>query len=109
MSSPSLVIVSGLSGAGRSTVMKALEDLDFYCVDNIPVVMLESFVELCGRDHPRLAAVIDVRERGFLASFPEVHDRLAQRGVLRDLLFLDASDDALAKRFDETRRVHPAA
>ncbi len=106
---PDLVIVSGLSGAGRTTVMKALEDLDFYCVDNVPVVLLESFVELFSEGAERLAAVIDVRERRFLASFPEIHDRLRQRGVLSELLFLEASDEALAQRFGETRRVHPAA
>ncbi len=106
---PDLVIVSGLSGAGRTTVMKALEDLDFYCVDNVPVVLLEPFVELFSEGAERLAAVIDVRERRFLASFPEIHDRLRQRGVLSELLFLEASDEALAQRFGETRRVHPAA
>ncbi len=106
---PNLVIVSGLSGAGRTTVMKALEDLDFYCVDNVPVVLLEPFVDLFAEGAERLAAVIDVRERHFLASFPEIHDRLRQRGVLSELLFLEASDEALAQRFGETRRVHPAA
>jgi UPF0042 nucleotide-binding protein len=109
VSGPSLVIVSGLSGAGRSTAMKALEDLDYFCVDNLPVVMLESFVQLFGTSERRLAVVIDAREREFLSAFPEMHERLIERGVLRDFVFLEASDDVLAKRFDETRRVHPAA
>ncbi len=109
MSVPARVIVSGLSGAGRSTAMKALEDLDYFCVDNLPVVMLESFVELFGASERKLAVVIDAREREFLAAFPEMHERLIARDVLRDFLFLEASDDVLAKRFDETRRVHPAA
>ena len=117
MSGPHLVIISGLSGAGRTTVMKTLEDLGFYCVDNVPVVLLEPFVELfAGRgereaqDEPtQLAAVVDVREREFLREFPEICDRLRAGGVLRELLFLDATDEALAQRFDETRRVHPAA
>jgi UPF0042 nucleotide-binding protein len=104
---PELVIVSGLSGAGRSTVMKALEDIDFYCVDNLPVVLLERFVELFGEGADRLAAVVDVREREFLASFPAICDRLRAKGQLTELLFLDASDDELGKRFSETRRVHP--
>ena len=108
-SGPTLVIVSGLSGAGRTTAIKALEDVGYYCVDNVPVVLLEPFVDLFTEAADRLAAVIDVRERQFLESFPEIHDRLRQRGVLSDLLFLDASDEALAHRFSETRRVHPAA
>ena len=107
-SGPTLVIVSGLSGAGRTTVMKALEDLGFYCVDNVPVVLLESLVDLFGERAERLAAVIDVRERDFLDAFPEMHDRLRERGILSELLFLEASDEVLAQRFDETRRVHPA-
>jgi RNase adapter protein RapZ len=109
MDTPSLVIVSGMSGAGRSTAIKALEDLDFYCVDNLPVVLLEAFVDLFAGTARRLAVVIDVREREFLDAFPGVHARLRERGLLADLLFLEASDEALAKRFDETRRVHPAA
>lgn len=106
---PQLVIVSGLSGAGRTTVMKALEDIGFYCVDNLPVVLLERFVELFGEETSRLAVVIDVRERGFLTSFPDTCDRLRASGVLSELVFLEASDEELAKRFDETRRAHPAA
>ena len=106
---PTLVIVSGLSGAGRTTVMKALEDLGFYCVDNLPVVLLERFVDLFSEGADRLAVVVDVRERSFLAEFPSMHDRLRERGTPMELLFLEASDDALRQRYDETRRVHPAA
>lgn len=105
---PSLVIVSGLSGAGRTTAIKALEDLGFYCVDNLPVVLLERFVDLFGGRAERLAVVVDVREGGFLAEFPAIHARLGERGIPMQLLFLDASDDALALRYGETRRVHPA-
>ena len=104
---PELVIVSGMSGAGRTTAMKALEDLGFYCVDNLPVVLLDRFVDLFGEGSSRLAVAVDVRERDFLDSFPDVHDRLREQGVLRDLIYLDAADEVLAKRFDETRRVHP--
>jgi UPF0042 nucleotide-binding protein len=106
---PSLVIVSGRSGAGRTTVMKALEDLGFYCVDNLPVILLEPFVELFSEKESRLAAVIDVREGDFLDDFPRIADDLRRRGVLRELLFLDAEETELAKRYDETRRVHPLA
>jgi RNase adapter protein RapZ len=105
---PSLVIVSGLSGAGRTTAMKALEDLGFYCVDNLPVVLLEPFVELFKAGSDRLAVAIDTRERSFLSAFPEVHDRLKQAGLATELLYLEASDEVLAQRFGETRRVHPA-
>jgi len=104
---PSLVIVSGLSGAGKTTAMKALEDLGFYCVDNLPVVLLEPFVELFREGSDRLAVAVDVRERAFLTAFPEVHDRLRESGLATTLLYLEASDEVLAKRFSETRRVHP--
>jgi UPF0042 nucleotide-binding protein len=89
--------------------MKALEDLGFYCVDNLPVVLLEPFVELFSERSDRLAAVIDVRERDFLGAFPGTHERLRQSGALSELLFLSATDEALSQRFDETRRVHPAS
>ena len=104
-----LVIVSGLSGAGRTTAIKALEDLGYYCVDNLPVVLLDRFLDLFSEGAERLAVVIDVRERDFLQAFPEIYDRLRERGVLAELLFLDATDEILAQRFDETRRVHPAS
>jgi UPF0042 nucleotide-binding protein len=103
-----LVVVSGLSGAGRTTAMKALEDLGFYCVDNLPVVLLERFVELFSDGAGRIAVVIDMRERAFLEAFPEVYARLQGSGHPTELLFLDASDEMLERRFDETRRVHPA-
>ena len=105
---PTLVIVSGLSGAGRTTAMKALEDLGFYCVDNLPVVLLEPFVELFRAGSDRLAVAVDVRERSFLSAFPEVHARLKKSGLATTLLYLEAGDDVLAQRFSETRRVHPA-
>jgi UPF0042 nucleotide-binding protein len=107
--SPTLVIVSGLSGAGRTTAVKALEDLGYYCVDNLPVVLLERFVDLFGEGADRLAVVIDVRERGFLGEFPEIHARLRERGTPLQLLFLEASDETLVARYGETRRVHPTA
>jgi UPF0042 nucleotide-binding protein len=87
--------------------MKALEDLGFYCVDNLPVVLLEPFVELFREGSDRLAVAVDVRERAFLTAFPEVHDRLRQSGLATTLLYLEASDEVLAQRFSETRRVHP--
>jgi UPF0042 nucleotide-binding protein len=105
---PLLVVVSGLSGAGRTTAVKALEDVGFYCVDNLPVVLLERFVELFSDGTGRLAVGIDVRERAFLEAFPDVYARLRKRGAPIDLLFLEASDEVLERRYSETRRVHPA-
>ncbi len=103
----SLVIVSGLSGAGRTTAMKALEDIGFYCVDALPVVLLERFVELFSERARRLAVGVDVRERDFLGAFPDVYERLVAQGVSTQLLFLDAEDHVLARRYAETRRAHP--
>jgi UPF0042 nucleotide-binding protein len=77
-------------------------------VDNLPVVLLERFLELFRLREERLAVVMDTREGSFLAEFPKIHDRLRVRGVPLELLFLDAADEVLLKRFDETRRVHPA-
>ena len=108
MSEPRLVVVSGVSGAGRTTVIKTLEDLGFYCVDNLPVVLLEPFVDLFSETASRLAVVVDVREREFLKAFPEVYARVRERGTPTELVFLDASDEVIARRYDETRRVHPA-
>ena len=107
MSAGRLVLVSGMSGAGRTTVMKTLEDLGFFCVDNLPVVLLEELVGLFRDRDEDLAVVVDVREREFLDAFPEAYDRLGQLGVEPELLFLDAADDVLAQRFDEVRRAHP--
>ena len=105
--STSLVIVSGLSGAGRTTAMKALEDIGFYCVDNLPVVLIERFVELFSERAPRLAVAVDARERDFLGAFPDVYERLGVQGVSTQLLFLDAENQVLARRYAETRRAHP--
>jgi UPF0042 nucleotide-binding protein len=100
------VIVSGLSGAGRTTCLKILEDLGFYCVDNLPVVLLEPFVELF-----KAGATGSPSRRHARAQLPaafQVHDRLKQAGLATELLYLEASDEVLAQRFGETRRVHPA-
>lgn len=105
-----ILIVSGLSGSGKSTAIKALEDLGFFCADNLPVVLLPKFVELCLQTAGRItkiALVIDLREREFLHEFPEIFKRLRQEGQEIDVLFLEASDAALVRRFQETRRPHP--
>lgn len=105
-----VVIVTGLSGSGKSTAIRVLEDLGFYCIDNLPVVLLPRFLELCETSLETLSRValgVDIREREFLASFPAVLEEL-QRGDYRiRLVFLDAADDVLVRRFGETRRPHP--
>ena len=107
-----VVIVSGLSGSGKSTAIRVLEDLDFYCIDNLPVVLTPKFIELCQNseeDIPRVALGIDLRERAFLADFPAVLDDVRRAGHRVEILYLDAADDVLVRRFSETRRPHPLA
>ena len=106
------LIVTGLSGSGKCTALHVLEDQGFYCIDNLPVTLLPRFVELWrgARDEVRRVAFgIDVRERHFLADFPRVFAELRHAGVELEVLYLDASDDVLVRRFSETRRPHPAA
>jgi UPF0042 nucleotide-binding protein len=106
------VVVTGLSGSGKSTALKVLEDLGFYCIDNLPVALLPKFIELwqsAREDVSRVALGIDVRERRFLRDFPHVFDELRAAGAEPEVIYLDASDDVLVRRFSETRRPHPAA
>ncbi len=105
---PELVAITGLSGSGKASVLKALEDLGFYSVDNLPVELIPKFAELL-RDNPavqRAAIVVDIREGTGLQRFPEVYARL-RGSVNPQLVFLEADDDALVRRFSETRRPHP--
>ena len=107
-----VVIVTGLSGSGKSTAIRVLEDLGFYCIDNLPVVLTPKFIELCQNseeDIPRIALGIDLRERAFLGDYPKVLDDIRQAGHRVEILYLDASDDVLVRRFSETRRPHPLA
>jgi UPF0042 nucleotide-binding protein len=106
-----VVVLSGPSGSGKSTAIKALEDLGYYCVDNMPVALLPRFMELLARsgEIARVAAVIDVREREFLKDFVQVFSDLKTAGYQMELIYLEASDDALVRRFSETRRRHPLA
>jgi UPF0042 nucleotide-binding protein len=105
------VVVTGLSGAGKSQVIRALEDLGYFCVDNLPVALIATFADLVleGRgDARRAAVVVDIREGAGLARFPSIYRRLARRyGPRLRLLFLEASDDVILRRFSETRRPHP--
>ncbi|MEW6321757.1 MAG: RNase adapter RapZ [Acidobacteriota bacterium] len=109
----SFVVITGLSGAGKSHAMHALEDLGYYCVDNIPTLLLPVLADLSlheDREDARVAVVVDVRENRFPAEFPRVWRRLqAMPGIAPVLIFLEASDAALLRRYSETRRPHPLA
>lgn len=105
-----IVFVSGLSGSGKSTAMAALEDLSFYCVDNLPVQLVSQFLDLCttaSSEIKDIALALDAREKDFLESFPEVVADLRARGAEVDVFFLDCGDEVLERRYRETRRVHP--
>lgn len=105
-----VVVVTGLSGSGRSTAIHVLEDLGFYCIDNLPAVLVPRVLELCAGSRERIDRVglgIDLRERQFFADYPRVLDELRRAGHRVEVLFFDASDDVLVRRFSETRRPHP--
>ncbi len=103
----SLVIATGLSGSGKSFVNKCLEDMGYFCVDNLPLELVEPLLDHVSR---RLIGVIlDVRNPGFAARFPEILARVRRRCPGTRLLFLDASEESLIRRFSETRRPHPLA
>ncbi|MCK5186828.1 MAG: RNase adapter RapZ [Deltaproteobacteria bacterium] len=112
MQSIKIVILTGLSGSGKSTAIRALEDLDFFCVDNFPPVLLPKFIELCkasSGEISKIAMVMDIRERAFLKEYPDIFKGLKKKGEKIDVLFLESSDEALVRRFKETRRQHPLA
>jgi RNase adapter protein RapZ len=105
-----LVIITGMSGSGKSLAARCLEDMDFFCVDNLPVSLIPPFYELIQRSDdsvPRAAIVVDAREREFLAGFPETLHELRGKGAPVSLLFFECGDDILKRRFSETRRPHP--
>ena len=105
------LLITGMSGAGKTQVMRTLEDLGYFCVDNLPPTFIPKFIELCRKkdDNTKLALVVDIRGGKFFNAFHEVLDQLTQKGVSYELVFLDAEDSTLIRRYKETRRRHPLA
>jgi len=105
----SVVIITGVSGSGMSSALKTFEDLGYFAIDNLPVQLIPTFVRLCGesKEIDRTAFVIDVRSREFLGLFPRINRELQDKGVNVTVLFLEADDDVLLRRYSETRRPHP--
>jgi UPF0042 nucleotide-binding protein len=123
-----VILISGLSGSGKTTAIKALEDIGFYCVDNLPILLLPKFIELCeqsGGKISKVAMVEDIRStlsypareetenvekgKGFLEDSRKIIQDLREEGYPIEILFLDSSDPVLMRRFSETRRQHPLA
>ncbi|MBK7708946.1 MAG: RNase adapter RapZ [Acidobacteria bacterium] len=111
---PRFVMITGLSGSGMSSATNAFEDLGYFCVDNLPVTMLSTFARLLLPNDEEIvsiekaALVIDIRERQFLSDFPDELKRLRKKKLEPSVLFFEASDEVLQRRFSETRRPHPA-
>jgi UPF0042 nucleotide-binding protein len=107
---PDIVIITGMSGAGRSTAAKSLEDLEWFVVDNLPPGLLATMADLGGRLQgavPRIAVVVDVRSRAFTTDLRSSIEELEARGVRPRVVFLEAGDDELVRRFESVRRPHP--
>jgi UPF0042 nucleotide-binding protein len=107
------IVVTGLSGSGKSQAIRALEDLGYFCVDNLPITLIPTLAELtlrAGTEIAKAAVVVDVREGALLDQFPKIYRQLrAMRNLNPKLIFLEATDPALVRRFSETRRPHPLA
>ncbi len=107
-----IVVVTGLSGSGKSVAIRALEDNGFFCIDNLPVLLIPKFIDLCQGYHEgikRIALGIDLRGGHFFQSWPNVLAEMRAAGHRVEVLFFDASDEVLLRRFSETRRPHPLA
>ena len=105
-----IIIITGISGSGKSVALAALEDAGFYCVDNMPVKLLPKFLEMPAETDHRIKGigfVMDLRERGFLASFPEIFSKLREKKHDTELLFLEAEETVILRRYSQTRRHHP--
>jgi len=107
-----VVLISGLSGSGKTTAIKAMEDIGFYCVDNLPIVLFPKFIELCSQsagEITKAALVVDIRGKEFLEGSRQIIQQLREEGYLIEILFLESSDEILVRRYRETRRQHPLA
>jgi len=111
LSRPQILLITGLSGSGKTLVSRALEDIGWFCVDNLPTVLIPRFTELLRHSQGlrRSALVVDMRERDFLKNFPKAFRALKAKGTDASLLFLEADEKVLVRRFGETRRPHPLA
>ena len=108
----SIIIITGLSGSGKSTALAAFEDAGFYCVDNLPVDLLPKFLELPMQSAPDitgLAFVMDLREKGFLSKYPSIFQSLREKEYDFRILFLESDEEKLLQRYSQTRRYHPLA
>jgi UPF0042 nucleotide-binding protein len=106
------IVVTGMSGAGKSAASRCLEDLGFFCIDNLPVTLIPKVAELCAQSEKRIervALVVDAREGRFLEGLSDILMDLRRNGHLVRIVFLDASDEVLVRRFSESRRPHPLA
>ena len=109
-----IIILTGLSGSGKSTTVKSLEDIDFYCIDNLPPKLIPTFIDLCSSSEKTfrdVAIVVDIRipDWNVLTKIDQVIDQIRDKAKKIDVVFLDSSDEVLLRRFKETRRRHPLA
>ncbi|WP_026319340.1 RNase adapter RapZ [Anaeromusa acidaminophila] len=107
-----LVIITGMSGAGKTQAVRALEDLGYFCVDNLPPALIPKFAELCSQSAgkvSRIALVVDIRGREFFDTLAQVLEEMEKQGQIYEVLFLEASDEVLIRRYKESRRRHPLA
>lgn len=107
-----IMVVTGLSGSGKSIAIRALEDSGFFCIDNLPILLILKFIDLCQgyqEGIQRIALGIDLREGHFFQHWPDVLGEMRRAGHRVEVLFFDASDEVLLRRFSETRRPHPLA
>ena len=107
-----IIIITGLSGSGKSTAIDALEDAGYFCVDNMPVLLLPKFLELRSRSASevyKLALGMDLREKEFVENYQDIFEQLRQESCNLEILFLEASEEVLLQRFSQTRRLHPVS
>jgi len=112
MKNLNIIVITGLSGSGKSIAINALEDIGFYCVDNLPVLLLPKFLELHlwgASEIHKLAFGMDLREKGFVERHDEIFQQLRERGYHLEVVFLTASEEVLVKRYSQTRRQHPVS